>query len=225
MNNINNMNNPNYVPPRPAPPVYAATPPKQTKNKFLTFVFALIPGAGQMYHGLMKRGISLMTLFVGIIAVAVFTYISALIVFLPAIWFYSFFDTINRMHMTVEELACQKDEYLFNEQFDLKNMKAGIKLEGLLSKRRLFLGWAVIGFSVWLIFKIFSNNYFLYSIIPDKVYAVILRVTDLMPSLVIPAICIAVGVKLIRGSGLSGVRYDEYTVPDNTRENSDSPKN
>ena len=46
-----------------------------------------------------------------------------------------------------------------------------------------------------------------------------------MPSLVIPAICIAVGVKLIRGSGLSGVRYDEYTVPDNTRENSDSPKN
>ena len=72
------------------------------------------------------------------------------------------------MHMTVEELACQKDEYLFNEQFDLKNMKAGIKLEGLLSKRRLFLGWAVIGFSVWLIFKIFFKQLFSLASSPIK---------------------------------------------------------
>ena len=33
------------------------------KNGFLTFCFACIPGAGQMYYGYMKRGLSLITLF------------------------------------------------------------------------------------------------------------------------------------------------------------------
>ena len=33
------------------------------KNAFLTFIFACIPGAGQMYYGYMKRGTSLLVYF------------------------------------------------------------------------------------------------------------------------------------------------------------------
>ena len=33
------------------------------KNKILMFLFSLIPGAGQMYMGFMKQGLSLMTIF------------------------------------------------------------------------------------------------------------------------------------------------------------------
>ena len=33
------------------------------KNALLTFIFACIPGAGQMYYGYMKRGLSLITFF------------------------------------------------------------------------------------------------------------------------------------------------------------------
>ena len=33
------------------------------KNGILTFLFAFVPGAGQMYQGYMKRGLSLITLF------------------------------------------------------------------------------------------------------------------------------------------------------------------
>ena len=33
------------------------------KNALLTFIFACIPGAGQMYYGYMQRGLSLITLF------------------------------------------------------------------------------------------------------------------------------------------------------------------
>ena len=33
------------------------------KNAFLTFIFACIPGAGQMYYGYMKRGLSMITIF------------------------------------------------------------------------------------------------------------------------------------------------------------------
>ena len=32
------------------------------KNGFLTFIFACIPGAGQMYYGYMQRGLSIETL-------------------------------------------------------------------------------------------------------------------------------------------------------------------
>ena len=33
------------------------------KNGILTFLFAFVPGAGQMYQGYMKRGLSLITMF------------------------------------------------------------------------------------------------------------------------------------------------------------------
>ena len=33
------------------------------KNKFFTFCFSLFPGAGEMYMGFMKAGVSLMLLF------------------------------------------------------------------------------------------------------------------------------------------------------------------
>ena len=38
------------------------------KNRFLVFLFSLIPGAGQMYLGYMRRGICLMALFCAVIA-------------------------------------------------------------------------------------------------------------------------------------------------------------
>ena len=37
------------------------------KGSFLTFCFSMLPGAGEMYLGFMKRGASLMTLFFFII--------------------------------------------------------------------------------------------------------------------------------------------------------------
>ena len=33
------------------------------KNGILTLLFALIPGAGEMYQGYMKRGLSIITMF------------------------------------------------------------------------------------------------------------------------------------------------------------------
>lgn len=42
------------------------------KSSFLTFCCALVPGAGQMYLGMMKRGASLMILFALFTAVSGF---------------------------------------------------------------------------------------------------------------------------------------------------------
>ena len=41
------------------------------KNRFLTFCFSMLPGAAEMYMGFMKTGVSLMSLFMLVIMVAI----------------------------------------------------------------------------------------------------------------------------------------------------------
>ena len=53
------------------------------RNKFLVFCFAFVPGAGQMYLGMMKKGLVIMSVFWAVIAVAVMLNLGVLCVFLP----------------------------------------------------------------------------------------------------------------------------------------------
>ena len=53
------------------------------RNKFLVFCFAFVPGAGQMYLGMMKKGLVIMSVFWTVIAVAVMLNLGVLCVFLP----------------------------------------------------------------------------------------------------------------------------------------------
>ena len=61
------------------------------KNALLTFIFACIPGAGQMYYGYMRRGLSLVTLFC--VASGIGVIIPPILLATPIIWMYAFFDT------------------------------------------------------------------------------------------------------------------------------------
>ena len=63
------------------------------KNALLTFIFACIPGAGQMYYGYMQRGLSLITLFCGCFVLGAM--VSPLVVTAFIVWMYSFFDTYD----------------------------------------------------------------------------------------------------------------------------------
>ena len=60
---------------------------QKQKRGFLLFISSLIPGAGEMYMGFFKQGISIMTLFWAIIAIAGGLNISSLVIFLPVLWF------------------------------------------------------------------------------------------------------------------------------------------
>ena len=53
------------------------------KSRFLTFLFGMIPGAGQMYLGYMKRGVSLMGAFAVVLTIAAFLNIPVLTFLLP----------------------------------------------------------------------------------------------------------------------------------------------
>lgn len=85
----------------------------QKKNGFLNFCFSLLPGAGQMYQGYMKRGVSVMTLFFGWLCVVSYVRLDGLLFFVPVIWFFGFFDALH--HNTFSDLQRQEnpDEFLF----------------------------------------------------------------------------------------------------------------
>lgn len=59
------------------------------KNGILTFIFAFCPGAGQMYQGYMKRGLSLITMFCLFVVIGVST-LEVLTVGCVIVWMYSF---------------------------------------------------------------------------------------------------------------------------------------
>ena len=82
---------------------------QKQKRGFLLFISSLIPGAGEMYMGFFKQGISIMTLFWAIIAIAGGLNISSLVIFLPVLWFYSFFHVHNLKELPEEEFYAIED--------------------------------------------------------------------------------------------------------------------
>ncbi|MCQ4936289.1 MULTISPECIES: hypothetical protein [Anaerotignum] len=100
---------------------------KNKKSPFFTFCCSLVPGAGEMYMGLYKQGISLMILFFGVGAVGGWTGVELLWAFIPVIWFFSFFHTHNLRSMPEEEFLEEKDQYFLFQDFDMANADEFLK--------------------------------------------------------------------------------------------------
>lgn len=85
---------------------------RRKKSKFLTFIFSLLPGAGEMYMGFMKMGVSLMAEFFGIIFLAMVTEVSQLLLIDIILWFYAFFHVHSIAGASDEEFRQLEDKYL-----------------------------------------------------------------------------------------------------------------
>lgn len=160
------------------------------KNKFLAFFFGMIPGAGQMYLGYMKRGFSLMTAFFLLIAVTAFLQMEFLLFALPIIWFYAFFDTLNLSAQGYDARYCQPDDYLFHLDSIM-----GRNWFQTFQKRHLIAGAACILLGFYLVLTNVVAPFL--SVFGIWIYDV-LRV---FPPLIIAAAIIILGVHLIRGEG------------------------
>lgn len=82
-------------------------------NGFLWFIFSLVPGAGHMYMGLMKKGVMLLGIFLGVIALNNLFYvwdIAALGSIL--VYIYAFFDSLST------KKALEKGELVVDEGFE-----------------------------------------------------------------------------------------------------------
>ena len=83
------------------------------KNRFFTLVFSCCPGAGEMYMGLYKHGVSLLSAFCAIAAIAFWLGWEELLLILPVIWCYSFFHTHNLRRLTEDEFREVEDGFFF----------------------------------------------------------------------------------------------------------------
>lgn len=87
-------------------------------SKRVALFFALMPGAGHMYLGLVRQGIQLMLLFFSIIFMSASFEMEFLAVFLPIIWFYSIFDV--RLKSVKEDPLIDADLPIFAEVASMK---------------------------------------------------------------------------------------------------------
>lgn len=164
------------------------------KGKFLTFCFSLLPGAGHMYLGFMKQGLSLMTLFFGTAFIATFLGIGALAFFLPIMFCYSFFDVINKNSLSDEDFYSLEDKYLFDLDFnEFRKLLQG-KFRPVAALILIIIGVQML----------LSNFYsILLSILPsgisDTIYYALMPVLNKLPQVLIAFLIIAVGVRLIKG--------------------------
>ncbi len=85
------------------------------KNRFWTFCLSLMPGAGEMYFGLYRQGISLMVFFFGLFILPLMLQLSALSLLALVTWFYSFLHTHNLRAMPLEEFCQLEDRYIWED--------------------------------------------------------------------------------------------------------------
>lgn len=156
------------------------------KNAFLTFIFACIPGAGQMYYGYMKRGTSLLVYFCLFIMLG--TIISPLVVGVAVVYMFSFFDTYDLIrHMAAGEP--KEDSLLVLGNYE--------EVKKLLPQHNRLIGWGLVGIGVWALYDTFISNW-LYTLLCNLVgngyaYDIITGI----PNVVIAALLIFAGLKLL----------------------------
>ena len=156
------------------------------KNAFLTFIFACIPGAGQMYYGYMKRGTSLLVYFCLFIMLG--TIISPLVVGVAVVYMFSFFDTYDLIrHMAAGEP--KEDSLLVLGNYE--------EIKKLVPQHNRLIGWGLVGFGVWALYETFISTW-LYTLLCNLMgngyaYDIIRGI----PNVVIAALLIFAGLKLL----------------------------
>lgn len=156
------------------------------KNGSLTFIFACIPGAGQMYYGYMQRGLSIAMML--ILCVMAATVINPLLFLCLVIWMYSFFDTYDLIrHMAAGEP--KEDSLLVLGNYE--------EIKKLVPQHNRLIGWGLIGFGVWALYDLLIGNW-VYKILTNVLgYGHAWDIINGIPNLVVGGLLVFAGFKLL----------------------------
>ena len=80
-----------------------------TSRKMITIGLSLIPGAGHMYLGQMRKGLELMSLFFGVGFLSGWLNMSLFLFAMPVRWFYSIFDALHNAEDEAEQAIQSMD--------------------------------------------------------------------------------------------------------------------
>jgi hypothetical protein len=147
-----------------------------------------------MYNGFMKLGVSFMGMFFGLWMVASVINIGPLAFLAPVIWFYAFFDCVNKIFQNDDEFYMQEDHYLFTrEQLESMNIH-------IFKERNLLIGGILILIGIYALW----NNVVLhflsaFDLLSPAVYQAIVDFGVIIPQLVVGGLIIWAGIALIMG--------------------------
>ena len=164
------------------------------KNGILTLLFAFIPGAGQMYQGYMKRGLSLVLMTAAICIAAVI--FSPIMFALLVVFMYSFFDTFN-LRAQIGMGTAPEDDYLVH--FDPQDKR----LARMMMDSHKLVGWCLIAAGA-----LIAYNNIIMSTLGDllwrwgktsPVWRAVYLVMDELPEVVVCVALILCGIWLVKG--------------------------
>ena len=164
------------------------------KNGILTFLFAFCPGAGQMYQGYMKRGLSLIltACLIGMVS----SLLNPVLLLLVVVWMYSFFDTFN-LRAQIGAGTAPEDDYLVH--FDPQDKR----LARMMMDSHKLLGWGLIALGALVAYQNILMNT-LGDIVwrwgqSSPFFRALYLMMDQLPEVVVCVALIICGAWLVRG--------------------------
>ena len=159
------------------------------KNRFFTLVFSCCPGAGEMYMGLYRHGVSLMVLFFGGIAAGFWLgWGELLLLICPVVWCYSFFHTHNLRRMPEEVFAEVEDTFFFEGYIDYTSDWQGMK------KYRHLFGILLLLFAVSNFAKIALRLFGTFHYLPEIIW----QLGNCLPQIIVAFVILYAAVRLMR---------------------------
>ena len=183
------------------------------KNGILTFLFAFVPGAGQMYQGYMKRGLSLITLF--FLCIMAGMLLEPLVLTALIVWMYSFFDTFNLRAQFIAGTA-PADDYLVH--FNTKDTRLTL----FFRDSHKLVGWGLIALGAMvayqnIIMRVLGDVMWRWGQNSPFFRAVYLMLDEL-PEVVVCVALIVCGVWLVRGPKGKKVHRKKAEEPEDPEE-------
>ena len=181
------------------------------RNAFLTYLFSLCPGAGQMYQGYMKRGLSQILLFVIPIMLGS-VFMPALVALSAVVFMYSFFDSINLRAQIVAHCngtggPLPVDDFLIHVKMNELNV------DQLLKGKPKLVGWGLVILGAIGLYKSVVEPVLLsfVQLLPDSSLTWTLqRIVYSLPGIAIGGLFVLVGLWLIRGDKKQEDDFNSY---------------
>lgn len=165
------------------------------KNRLFTFFCSLLPGAGEMYLGFFKHGLSVMTIFFLLMFFSSVLF-PPLMFLAPILWFYSFFHVNHLITLPDDEFYMIEDDYFFHvDQFIQDRSLLLTKYRKITSYTLIFLGAAILWQNISDFIQMFFSRYLS---IPEPIQSLLFWINRRIPQMAIALGIIILGFWLIK---------------------------
>lgn len=181
---------------------------RKKKNRFLLFIFSWIPGAGEMYLGFMKMGVSLLGIFVLLIMIAAYLDIGILALPIIVVYAFSFFHANNLGSLSDEEFYKIQDKFLFGiDEKEVSSLKSNMvgRYRRVLAIILICLGIATLWQTMDDFLRHFLGDDFYYRYIHGSMR----MIGNEAPRFVIGFVIVWLGIKLIQGKKVELDKLEE----------------